>query len=123
MLAMLHALASARSRQQIWWLHGARNHAEHSFAQESRELLKTLPNGRSYIAYSKPDPKDQLGRDYDVAGRLSVPMLDQLGVPREADFYLCGPAAFLSSFDVELKNLGRCGQQDSRPRSSALVNR
>ena len=33
-------------------------------------------------------------------------MLDQLGVPREADFYLCGPAGFLSSFTTGLRN--RC---------------
>jgi ferredoxin-NADP reductase/MOSC domain-containing protein YiiM/ferredoxin len=105
-LAMLHALASARSTQQIWWLYGARNRAEHPFAQESRDLLKTLPNSRSYIAYSKPGTADQLGRDYDVSGRLSVSMFDQLGVPPDADFYLCGPPAFLSSFTTELKTWG-----------------
>ena len=44
-LAMLHALAAARSTREVWWVHGARNHAEHPFADESRALLARLPNG------------------------------------------------------------------------------
>ena len=39
----------------VWWIYGARNRAEHPFAKESRELLRTLVNSRSHIVYSKPD--------------------------------------------------------------------
>jgi ferredoxin len=35
-----------------------------------------------------------------------VPVLDRLGVPRNADFYLCGPSSFLGSFTVDLKTWG-----------------
>jgi MOSC domain-containing protein YiiM len=41
-LAMLHALHDSRSTRDIWWLHGARNGAEHAFAEEARSLLATL---------------------------------------------------------------------------------
>jgi ferredoxin-NADP reductase len=34
-LAMLHALAAERSIRPVWWLHGARERAEHPFAEES----------------------------------------------------------------------------------------
>src|SRR6185295_14214023 len=34
MLAMLHALAAARSPRQVWWLHGARDRQHHPFADE-----------------------------------------------------------------------------------------
>jgi len=105
-MAMLHALASQHSKRAVWWLHGARNRSEHVFALESRQLLSSLPNARSHIMYSRPDPGDRPGRDYDAVGRLSVPALDQFGVPREADFYLCGPASFLSGFSSSLKDWG-----------------
>src|SRR5262249_25693220 len=41
-VSMLQALAAERSQREIWWIYGARNGAEHLFAQESRFLLKQL---------------------------------------------------------------------------------
>jgi ferredoxin-NADP reductase len=87
-------------------LQGARNRSEHPFAEESRKLVSSLANGRRYVAYSKPERDDRLGRDFDAVGRLNVTTFEQLGVPREADFYLCGPASFLADFITGLKNWG-----------------
>ena len=70
-LAMLHALHDSRSTRDIWWLHGARNGAEHAFAQEARSLLATLPNARSRVWYSRPGPDDHLGTDYDELGHIT----------------------------------------------------
>lgn len=95
LLAMLHALASERSRRGVWWLFGARNRDDHPFAEEVRSLLGSLPGGRSHVRYSRPRAEDRLGVDYDVAGRLTAAALEDLGVPRDADFYLCGPPGFL----------------------------
>jgi len=105
-LAMLHSLSSSGSQREVWWLYGARNSAEHPFAKESRKLLQALARGRSYIAYSKPRPEDQLGTDYDSTGHLDAPLLDRLNLPRNADFYLCGPASFLRDFTAGLKTWG-----------------
>ena len=93
MLAMLHALAAEASPREVWWLFGARNRDEHPFAQEARRLLQTLPNSRSYIFYSRPGQEDRPALDFDAPGHLNVTVLKELGVPCEADFYLCGPAA------------------------------
>jgi len=105
-LAMLHSLSSAASRREVWWIYGARNRAEHPFAKESRGLLQTLPNGRSHIVYSKPDSADKLGADYDSVGHVDAPLLDRLGVTRDADFYLCGPPSFLRDLAAGLKAWG-----------------
>lgn len=102
LLAMLHELSSTASRREVWWLYGARNRDEHPFATESRALIKSLPLGRSFICYSRPGAKDRLGQDYDAPGRLGLPVLKQLEVPRDADFYLCGPAEFLRSLTSDL---------------------
>jgi ferredoxin-NADP reductase/MOSC domain-containing protein YiiM/ferredoxin len=105
-LAMLHSLASAASRREIWWIYGARNRAAHPFAKESRGLLQTLLNSRSHIVYSKPDSKDEPGIDYDSVGHVDTALLDRLGVARDADFYLCGPASFLTQVTESLKIRG-----------------
>jgi len=95
-MAMLHALVSENSHREVWWLSGARNRADHPFAQESRSLVQVLAHGRSYIQYSRPHLDDRLGLDYDAPGHLGATVFDKLCVPREADFYLCGPSQFLS---------------------------
>jgi ferredoxin-NADP reductase/MOSC domain-containing protein YiiM len=105
-LAMLHALAAGTSPRQVWWLYGARNRDDHPFAQESRGLVEALPNTRSRIMYSRPGPDDRLGLDFDATGHLGIPVLDELGVPRDADFYLCGPSAFLQDLSAALAAWG-----------------
>ncbi|MGZ3531237.1 MAG: 2Fe-2S iron-sulfur cluster-binding protein [Vulcanimicrobiaceae bacterium] len=47
------------------------------------------------MRYSRPASEDSIGRDFDSAGHLDVALLSQLGILRESDFYICGPAAFL----------------------------
>lgn len=105
-LAMLHALAAEASPRRVWWLHGARNRQEHSFAEEVRALLKALPNGHSHTRYSTPDPDDRPGLDFDARGHLDVPMLQELGVPPDADFYVCGPPAFMRTLTTGLASWG-----------------
>ncbi len=105
-LAMLHALAAEASPREVWWLFGARNRDEHPFAQEARRSLQTLARSRSYILYSRPGPQDRPGLDFDAPGHLSVTVLKEIGVPREADFYLCGPAAFLQDLTSGLAAWG-----------------
>jgi ferredoxin-NADP reductase/MOSC domain-containing protein YiiM len=105
-LAMLHALAAGASPRQVWWLYGARNRDDHPFAHESRGLVRALPHSRGRIWYSRPDSNDRLGREFDAAGHLGVAALEALGVPRDADFYLCGPSAFLRDVKVGLAAWG-----------------
>jgi ferredoxin-NADP reductase/MOSC domain-containing protein YiiM len=105
-LAMLHALAASRSARDIWWLHGARSRAEEPFAEESRSLLTGLAHGHRHVCYSRPAPGDVQGRDYQTTGRLSASVLAALELPRDADAYICGPAAFMAEISTALVDLG-----------------
>ena len=107
-LAMLHWLATTGtdSKREVWWFYGARNGREHPFAAEVRALLNELPSSHAFVVYSKPEDADQQGQDYDASGHLDLSILQRLQVPKEADFYLCGPTAFLSGFTAELKSWG-----------------
>ena len=108
LLAMLHAAASndGASPREVWWIHSARNTAYHSFASEARTLVAGLKQGHLYTIYSRPGEADRLGVDFDVKGHLAMPLLAKLGVPRGADFYLCGPGRFLEEIDAALAGWG-----------------
>ncbi len=105
-LAMLHALAAAGSRREVWWLYGARNRAEHPFAHECEELLRQLPRGCRYIVYSHASASEIPGGDFDARGHLGLDVLTRLGVPSDGEFYLCGPPAFLQDMRRDLLSLG-----------------
>jgi ferredoxin-NADP reductase/MOSC domain-containing protein YiiM len=106
MLAMLHALAASRSTRSVLWLHAARDRQHHPFAGEIRSLMPTLTNGRSYVCYSKPEPQDRLGEDFDAAGHLSQSVLDAVGLSHDAEVYICGPARFMADMKAALAAIG-----------------
>jgi ferredoxin-NADP reductase/MOSC domain-containing protein YiiM len=105
-LAMLHALAAAGSTREIWWLHGTRNGREHPFAAEVRRLLDVLDHRHSYTYYSSPGPADRPNVDFDAAGRVNMRLVEELNLPRDGDFYVCGPSAFMSDLTVGLAAWG-----------------
>jgi len=105
-MSMLHALVAEKSQRQVWWIYGARNLADHPFAEESRSLLKQLTRGRSYIIYSRPAASDKAGGSFDASGHLNVALLEKIGVSSTSDFYLCGPPSFLQSMREGLGNWG-----------------
>jgi ferredoxin-NADP reductase/MOSC domain-containing protein YiiM len=105
-LAMLHALAAARSARQVMWLHTAHDGQHHPFAGEVRGLMRALANGRSYVCYTKPDSTDKTSQDFDATGRFSQSVFDGLGLPRDADIYLCGPTRFMADMKETLTALG-----------------
>ena len=63
-------------------------------------------HGRSYVCYSRPGSRDKMGEDFDATGHLSRSVFDEVGVPREADVYLCGPTRFMADMKEALATLG-----------------
>ncbi|GAA1123436.1 MOSC and FAD-binding oxidoreductase domain-containing protein [Kitasatospora arboriphila] len=105
-LAMLHALADTAPTRPVWWLHGARDGTEHPFAAEARHLLARLPRSHTRICYSRPRPQDRQGTHYTDHGRLDPELVAGLGLPADADAYLCGPAAFMADLTTALTTAG-----------------
>src|SRR5262249_5421353 len=105
-LAMLHALAAARSTRQVMWLHGARDRQHHPFAAEVRRLMPALTRGRSHVCYSRPGSREEKGEEFDATGHLSGSVFEEVGVPREADVYLCGPTRFMAEMKEALATVG-----------------
>ncbi len=93
-MAMLHALAAAGSRREIWWLHTARSAAEHAFAAEAHELLARIGGAHEYVHYTAR------------SGRLNHEVLAALSLPANAVAYLCGPDAFMTAAREALVKIG-----------------
>jgi ferredoxin-NADP reductase/MOSC domain-containing protein YiiM/ferredoxin len=104
-LAMLHALVRDASPRPIWWLHGARDREEHAFAAEVDALLGRLPGSHRLVAYSRP-ATEAPDTGQDVVGRLDLAMLEQVGAPKDADYYLCGPDGFMRAMSAALTARG-----------------
>ena len=111
MLAMLHELHNRRSTRDIWWLHGVRSRSEHAFAAEAAALLDDLASSHRHIWYSRPDPTDRAGTDYDTVGRITPEALESASVPIEGEYYLCGPPAFMAALREGLVALGVAAEQ------------
>jgi hypothetical protein len=104
LLAMLHAAASDEGlSREVWWFHSARDSAHHAFAGQVRTLMKAIKRGFFCNIYSRPGASDRPGINYDVHGHVTVALLQLMGVPQAADFYLCGPAGFLADLQEGLK--------------------
>lgn len=93
-LAMLHALAAARSEREIWWLHTTRDAATHGFGSEVDDLITRLPNARRHVFYT------------GNGDRLDGARLASLGIPRDSRVYMCGPEAFMTDMRDALAGVG-----------------
>jgi ferredoxin-NADP reductase/MOSC domain-containing protein YiiM len=107
-MSMLRALATDESTREVWWLHGSPSRSEEPFASESESLVARLAHGHRLICYSRPGPDDVHEGDYR-AGRLSAAVLTDLDLPRDADAYVCGPAAFMADASAALVGIGLDG--------------
>jgi ferredoxin-NADP reductase len=105
-LSMLHSLVDAKSTRQVFWLYQTRDRQHHPFADEVRRLILALPQGRSYVCYSRPASNDRLREDFDGAGHFSRSLLEQMGIPTNADVYMCGPTSFMGDMKEVLAALG-----------------
>jgi ferredoxin-NADP reductase len=43
-----------------------------------------------------------MGEDFDAVGHLSRSVFEEVGVPREAEVYLCGPTRFMAEMQEAL---------------------
>jgi ferredoxin-NADP reductase len=83
-------------------LYGTRDREHHPFAAEVRRLIVSLPNARSQVCYSRPGTGDKMPEDFNTAGHLSRTVFDKVGVPGDADVYLCGPVPFMADMKKAL---------------------
>ncbi len=104
MVSMLHALVD--DPRPVLFVHGARDGDHHPVADEVRQLVARRAGVRLHVSYSQPREQDVLGPDFQARGRIDGARLVALIPGLDADFYLCGPAAFVAQLQSALEEQG-----------------
>ncbi|GAB1823979.1 MOSC domain-containing protein [Herbidospora sp. RD11066] len=104
-LAMLHSLAETGTGRGVWWVHVTRTVRSQVFAAEVRALLGRIPGARERIFLTAPDPGDPLPPHGEI-GRPTAQSLAKLGLPADADAYICGPSGFMGAMTDALVGAG-----------------
>jgi nitric oxide dioxygenase len=105
--SMMKAIASGHPAVQAHFVHGTHSGATHALGAEAKAMA-AASGGRVKVTnfYEQPRPQDRQGEDYDVAGRITPEWLQENTPLAGADYYLCGPRAFLRVFVGGLMQLG-----------------
>ena len=106
MVSILNHLVGLNDERQIRFVHGCRNNSVHALRDHVNDIAAERANVRKAVFYEEVGHGDQPGRDYDYAGRVDLNAIrDEVIVPG-ADYYLCGPAAFMRAQREALTGLG-----------------
>ncbi len=95
MVAMLNHLVSLNMPQPVQFIHACRDGKVHAMKQHLKDLKAEHPQLSTMVAYEFPQDSEVQGEDYDVAGRLDLSTLTDQQLPKDADYYLCGPVPFM----------------------------
>lgn len=96
MIAMLNQLVTLDMPQPVTFIHACRSKQVHAMHKHIQDLEAKYPRLSTFTAYEFPHANDKLGEDYDTAGRLDLGSMDTALLPVNADYYLCGPMAFMA---------------------------
>lgn len=98
------AYASKVSDRDVHFIYSIPNSSNHSFREEI-ELLTQSNNINKKIFYTRPYDKDIIGKDYDIKGRMSKEWMEE-NLPKDGEFYFCGPVPFMKSIYQNLISMG-----------------
>ncbi|TCJ93969.1 nitric oxide dioxygenase [Volucribacter psittacicida] len=102
MIAMLNTLLATHHPIQISFLHACRHIGALAMHQHIEQLKQQHPNLYSYLACETPSEQVKI----DQLGRLDLKAIDRQYLPAQADYYLCGPKAFMQQQYQTLRELG-----------------
>ncbi|MCG8448032.1 MAG: FAD-binding oxidoreductase, partial [Pirellulales bacterium] len=105
-LSMINSEAASGSTREIWLFYGTRNGREHVMRDHLRDLARNHENLHVIICYSRPQPDEVEGRDYDEAGHLSVQLIQKYLSSSNYRFFVCGPPAMMKTFPGQLEEWG-----------------
>ena len=106
MIAMLNQLDSLGMPQPVQFFHACRNSEVHVMKKHIDQLKGQYTQFKTCIAYEFPHEGNVQGQDYDIAGRLDLNHVEPSLLPKDADYYLCGPMPFMAEQQKTLIKLG-----------------
>jgi ferredoxin-NADP reductase len=106
MMSMLRWCAAVQPQRPVFLYCGVRHGRELAFGPQLEALAAAHPTFRLHVVYSRPDPADPVGRDFQHEGRIDVGLLQRTLPPGRHQFYVCGPPALMQSLVPALADWG-----------------
>jgi ferredoxin-NADP reductase len=106
LMSMLRWCAAEQAARTVHLFYGVRNSADHAFKPILEQLASQQPTFHLNVVYSQPKPDDQVGRDFQHAGRIDVDLLRRTLPHGRHQFYVCGPPAMMESLVPALVGWG-----------------
>jgi uncharacterized protein len=106
MMSMLRWCLAEQPQRTVHLYYGVRKGGERAFKSLLDELARSNPGFRLNVVYSRPDPGDTLGIDYQYAGHVDVDLLRRTLPHGRHQFYICGPSPMMETLVPALAEWG-----------------
>ncbi|KGW85016.1 NO-inducible flavohemoprotein [Burkholderia pseudomallei] len=106
MMSMASTLVAAGSEREVRFLHACRAANVHAFRDWLNDTTDAHPNVKRAVFYEVVGPNDRVGVDHDHEGRITPAALERHALVPDADYYICGPIAFMKQQRDALVALG-----------------
>jgi uncharacterized protein len=106
MMSILRWCRVEQPQRTVHLFYGVRNGNEQAFKPMLDELARSNPGFSLNVVYSRPDPGDTLGVDYQHAGHVDVDLLRRTLPHGRHQFYVCGPSAMMETLVPALAEWG-----------------
>jgi PAS domain S-box-containing protein len=106
MMSMLETLHERFPEPQVQFVHCTTDGSTHAFGNRLQEIVASSPGFTKHLFYSRPRETDRVGRDYDRAGRIDLGWVRENTPIGEADYFICGPRAFMRTLVTGLVEAG-----------------
>lgn len=97
-------MAQAAENRDIYLIYSIPNSNNYSFKEEIDELTREKNINKTTI-FTRPFDNEVLGKDYDMKGRITKEWMES-NLPKDGDFYFCGPVPFMKSVYQNLIAMG-----------------
>lgn len=93
MISMLMTLKEHDAKMPITFIHACKNEQVFAMRQQLNDAKTALPQLKMFLACETPSDKIA----FDKIGRVDLSELDNTLLPENADYYICGPLAFMKA--------------------------
>ncbi|MCW3481540.1 NO-inducible flavohemoprotein [Neisseriaceae bacterium JH1-16] len=106
MVSMLNQLVKEQPERRVSFVHAARHRGVHALNGHVRQLAERHDALSVAVFYETVGEADQQGVDYDHQGRIDFAAIGEQALPADADYYICGPVAFMRAQLAALRERG-----------------
>ncbi|WP_342555426.1 NO-inducible flavohemoprotein [Paenibacillus sp. FSL R7-0652] len=106
MISMLNALTESGDQRPVTFLHASPNGQAHAFRDHVNRLAQEHTHLMVHFCYTAPSDADLQNEFVYRQGYMDAAWLRQVIQEPDANYYLCGSAAFMRSVYAELLSIG-----------------